>query len=224
MPPGVRSASSIILVLATTACSAVTVPPPATPEPSLPDVPAPEPAANSGLARVLIDADVPASVWQSSVVYGYRGPYAARTLACAETPCALTLPYGDHELVLAAIADPERQSMVVAHVHSSTVVENLVLGRRYIPRAQAAAAPALLFGVALLAVGVGLAAKSSSTSGGSPIASPPGVAALLLLGTGLITLGGIVAAEYPTLEQPGARREWSPVPGRIAGGSLGLKF
>ena len=38
-----------------------------------------------------------------------------------------------------------------------------------------------------------------------------------------MVLGGVIAAAYPSTEQPGATREWTP-PGPVAGGSLGLRF
>src|ERR1019366_2296428 len=79
----------------------------------MPAIAIPDVAADSGLARVIIPTDLPASVFTVSTVLTRRGPRTARTLVCSETPCVLTLPYGDHELELTALDVLERNSTVI---------------------------------------------------------------------------------------------------------------
>jgi hypothetical protein len=220
MTPRALIASSLILTFGTAACRTVTVAPPAMPEPAMPEVAAPEVAADAGLARVLIGTDVPASVSMLSTVSGYRGPYTARTLVCAATPCALTLPYADYEIEFAALEDPERTSVAVAHVNASTVIVNHTLGRRPSPSGGAGGGALMVLGSISLIVGLGVLAKSGGTGDGSSKGAAAGAA---IMGLGLMVLGGVIAAAYPATEQPGATREWTP-PGPVAGGALGLRF
>ena len=46
----------------------------------------------------------------------------ATELRCAETPCALTMPYGDHELGFAALKDNSRQSTGILHIAPNTTI------------------------------------------------------------------------------------------------------
>ena len=159
MTPRALIASSLILTFGTAACRTVPVAAPAMPEPAMPEVAAPEVAADSGLARVLIGTDVPASVSMLSTVSGHRGPYTARTLVCAATPCALTLPYADYEMEFAALEDPERTSVAVAHVNASTVVVNHTLGRRHSTGGAAGGTALIVLGMISLVAGLAVVAK-----------------------------------------------------------------
>ena len=223
MTPRWLVATSLLLPFATSACAPnVLVAAPVMPERAMHAIAIPDVAADSGLARVIITTDLPASVFTVSTVLTRRGPRTARTLVCSETPCVLTLPYGDHELELTALDVLERNSTVIAHVNASTVVLNHTLGRVHAPGGQAAGITLVVLGVLGLAVGLGAAASESKSSGTSTDGTT--AAAVGLVGFGVIALGAALAAANPTVEQPGTTREWSPAPARVAGGSFGLRF
>jgi hypothetical protein len=222
MTPRALVAPSLILTFATAACSTTTIAPPAMPDRAMPQVEGPVVAADSGLARVLLSTDVPASAWAISTISGYRGPYTARTLLCATTPCAVTLPYGDHEIELDALDSPERTSTAIAHVDASTVVLNSTLGRRHSPGGQAAGIMLVSLGVVGLLAAVGVTSKHFKNSGASD-GDGSALAAAWSLGIGGLGLGAVFLAANPTIEQPGATREWTP-PAHVAGSSLGLRF
>ncbi len=219
MTPRAVFVSLLLLPVAAAACSpVVTLAPPAAPPPSLPAVGAPPVGADSGLARVLVSTDVPASV--SRIVHVYRGP--SRELLCERTPCALTMPYGDYELELSASADPDRTSTVIAHVNASTVAVNHILGVRHASPGRAPGAVLLGLGVLTVLVGVAVAGAGAKAGGSSGERTAGGEVALA--GLGVIALGGLVLAASPTTEQQGATTEWSPPAAKPVGGSLGFKF
>src|SRR5262249_54542583 len=113
---------ALVTTLSTSACAWTrNIPPPPAPAPTMPELEGAPPQPGNGLASVVISTDVPASVVE--LVGG------AAQLRCAETPCALTLPYGDHELGFAALQDRSRQSTGILHVAHTAVVMNHVLGR-----------------------------------------------------------------------------------------------
>jgi hypothetical protein len=179
-------------------------------------------SADAGLARVLVSTDVPASVTHVGWIEGtaQRGSMhgTVTELVCERTPCALTLPYGDHELQFAAIDDRERSSTAVVHVRQSTVVVNHTLGRRHTPAGQGLGGALTILGI-MTAIGAGVWGKN---------AQPGDSAAAIVAGSGLATslLGVAVMGTYSTIEQPGATRSWSPPAPASTGAqlSLGVRF
>jgi hypothetical protein len=134
----------------------------------------------------------------------------------------VTLPYGDHEIELAALDKPERTSTAIAHVDASTVVLNSTLGRRYSPRGQAAGTMLVTLGVVGLLAAVVATSDHFKKSGASD-SDAGAIAAAWSVAIGGLGLGALVLAANPTIEQPGATREWTPPP-HVGGSSLGLRF
>src|SRR5262249_27221188 len=134
--PPRRAAAIVIATLALAGCATTRyLPPPPDPLATMPSLPEPPPEGTGGLAPVVISTDIPATV-ERVVAYTprlerHRGPpfVPSTTIACSQTPCVLTLPYGDYELWFSGIDDHERSSTTVLHVQSNTVVLNHTLGQ-----------------------------------------------------------------------------------------------
>ena len=218
---------SLFVSLSAVGCAAGTVPveaPPA-PAPSMPDVGIPDVAPDAGLARVLISTDVPARVVGVAelALATHRGLATGTSehLVCEATPCAVTLPYGDHELVFKALDDPERGSTVTIHVLQSTVVVNHTLGRRH--ESKAPAWGSVLIGAGIIVLGVAAVLAGEQGRDGSADYQP-GIAAAALGGFGGIIAGGIIIRASPTTVQDGSTTEWTPPAGAVVGASAGIAF
>lgn len=135
----------------------------------------------------MISTDVPASV-----VEFVGGPPGLR---CAETPCALTMTYGDHELAFAGLEDKTRQSTAVLHVAHAAVVMNHRLGQE----------------------------KGNPAQGHGGTTSHSDVGGIAISGLGLLLLGFVVMAASPSTHQDGATTQWAPE-APPARGPMGFKF
>src|SRR6476469_1903905 len=100
-------------IFALCGCTTRILPPPEAPARELPSSELDAPDEGDGaMARVVITTDVPARVEMR-----HGGTYAARDgrvtldqMLCIETPCTVTLPYGDHELHFRGVRDHGRSS------------------------------------------------------------------------------------------------------------------
>jgi hypothetical protein len=217
-------ASLALIPFAAAACAPTNVvPPPAPPQASYPsEITVPEVSAESGLARVVISTDVPARVERlEHIIVSYRSG-TSRVLLCDPTPCAVTLPYGDHELVFTAKADAERTSSATIHAREQTVVVNHALGQLHHSSGEGTGVALLLTGLLIVGIAGGVAAAENKNGGMSTDAKQV-VGVLALAGLGSLAVGGIVLAASPTTIQEGATRQWN-VPAKAASASLGLKF
>lgn len=233
MPRPLLRAVAHVLLLATLTstlgCVRNVAAPPAPPRamPALDAEPV-EPAG--GMARVFLDTDVPARVVRITTGSVDReNPHllrptravAMRELVCEATPCAVTLPYGDHELTFEGLADAGRESRTTIRVRRATEVVNHSLG-------QDRTSGAAFFGGLLAATGVVLAifagyAASDPRYRGSD--APTGLA----IGGAVGMIGGLsLAAAFPHTRQDGATTQWSPGPSapavRAVGGGFALRF
>jgi len=186
------------------------------------------PPSGGGMARVVIGTDVPARVERIThrVVHLQREErppalVGGEGLLCAETPCAITLPYGDYELVFHGTRDSERMSHAMLSVRRETVVLNHTLGRVHTPAGQTVALVLAGTGIAILAAAVAVAeANTKRTGRASEDSTLPTVAAT---GLGTIVLGGFVGIASAGTTQEGSSTQWSPR-GPTAGATVGLRF
>jgi hypothetical protein len=178
----------------------------------------PPEATGAGMARVVLSTDLPARVVRVSALRATSGPRHFHgdvgELLCETTPCAVTLPYGDHEVRFTALGDPERTDATLVHVAQSTVVVNHTLGRSHTNAGHGLGGFVLGLGVVTTFVAAGLGMKASSST------TAPAAAAAA--GFGMIALGGVLMGVAPNTEQPGVSTVWSPPPGAIAGARVVL--
>ncbi len=185
------------------------------------------PAAGGGLARIIIGTDVPARVERIThrSTHLKAEPHepslsGGEALLCTETPCVITLPYGDHELVFRGTSDAERVSHTTLVVRRDTVVLNHNLGRVHRPAGQSVAWALAVTGVAIASVALGLAEGQAKTGRDATDATIPALAGV---GAGTILLGGVVGLASSGTTQAGSSTQWSPR-GPAAGASLTLRF
>lgn len=218
---------SIMLASTQSACTMQRIAPPGAPTAWMPDVGDDLPPSGGGYARVVIGTDVPARVERVAFrVANLRRADApassvgGEVLLCAETPCAITLPYGDYELVFKGTVDAERVSHAPLSVRRETVVLNHTLGRVHTPVGQHVAWGLAGVGVAILGVAYAVADRNMDRTG-----RPAEDSTLALAGTGLGTmvLGGIVGMASRGTTQDGASTQWSPR-GPTVGATVGLRF
>lgn len=192
--------------------------PPEAPERDVPAVPHDPDVDRGGLARVYVTSDVPARVVSTASVEGtVRAPLAvvaskanltASQLLCAETPCVVTLPYGDHELAFVGTKDPERVASTLVRVRHPTEVVNQALGR---DAGNGDIVFAVLGGLGVVSLVTALAVLAPDDDGRRASARDREVAGWLALGgLGSITLGGLVWAVSPSIRQEGSTNQWSP--------------
>jgi hypothetical protein len=201
-------ASSIALVSMQSACTMHRVPPPSAPDASMPDV-GDLPTSGGGMARVVIGTDVPARVERithrvARVDREERGPSSisgGEGLLCAETPCVVTLPYGDYELVFKGAHDGDRVSRTTLAVRRDTIVLNHTLGRSHRPAGQAVGYALAILGGVLVGAALGLAEVDRERRVGAHDVTVPAIAGS---GFGMMVLGGIVAFASPGTTQDGA--------------------
>jgi hypothetical protein len=178
------------------------------------------PPTGDGIARVVIATDTRARVDRVSRVhfrnFSKREPAYSTELLCETTPCAVTLPYGDHELEFLGVDDPDRKSTATLGVHEGTVVLNHTLGRERTHPWRIASWVLLGSGAALLVSGGAIAVASGDKRSNETLDT---YSALFASGLGALAVGGVVLFLTPTLEQPGSSTEWSPHPDRRAVGA-----
>jgi hypothetical protein len=218
---------SIILASTQSACTMQRVAPPGAPTAWMPDVGDDLPPSGSGYARVVIGTDVPARVGRVALhAVNLRRAEAPASFAggevllCAETPCAITLPYGDYELVFKGTVDAERVSHARLSVRRETVILNHTLGRVHTPAGQHVAWGLAGVGVVLLGVAYAVADRNLERTGRPAEDSTLAVAAT---GLGTMVLGGIVGMASPGTTQDGSSTQWSPR-GPTVGATVGLRF
>lgn len=221
----------VLFAFSSAACTR-TLPPPAPPARELPplDEPLPEvgEGTGEGLSRVVITTDVPARVERIAHVetIAHRGSFrtstvVGRELLCAETPCTVSLPYGDHELIFAGTIDRARTSSTQISVRRASTVVNHTLGQDRTHPARPVATVVAATGIVLMAVAIALVSTASERHEKVPEATAP----IFMAGMGTTMLGGIFMAATPTTLQDGATTQWTP--GKTIAGatvSAGVRF
>jgi hypothetical protein len=180
----------------------------------------PEPP--SGFARVYFTTDEPARVDRvvAAVTSGtgnQRSTQDAPGLLCASTPCAVTLPYGDHDVAFRSNTDDTRTGRAIVRVRRTTEVVNHNLGR--VTRTGVTEMGSVFVGLGILATGVGLGLAGSDIR--FDASGRQAVIGLMLGGVGSMALGGLFFAASPITHQEGATTRWSPTPGGTAAGRSG---
>lgn len=175
------------------------------------DEPPPEPA--NGVARVLISTDVPARVHRLTT-----GPDGE--LLCETTPCAVTLPYGDHRVTFVGTKDRARFSTATVRVKAPTEIVNHTLGRGDTnPVGALLGGGAVVGGTLVLTFALALALHARKHHESAEPARN-----LAIGGLGSILGGAILMGAFPSTEQPGSTTQWQPERGRTIGGSVAIAF
>jgi hypothetical protein len=223
------------IVAVTAMGCAQSIPPPEAPEATLPEGMAQPESGQPGFGRIAIVTDVPARVDRLERAEGARTGGFITSLLCDETPCEVTLPYGDYEIRFTSTADSQRTSQALLDVHEGSIVLRHVLGQKH---GASAIGPAIivlglgaLVGAAITAVAVQSSPPNPSNgpSGASPDANDP-APYIALGGLGVVALGVLLTALPSSVHQDGATTQWSPsalpstASGHVVGGSLALHF
>lgn len=220
-------ALALLACFTTTACTRLVDPPPRPPA-TMPALEPEPPEPESGLARVLISTDVPARVVRvsSGVIssVGLRSrSLTLSDLLCDTTPCAVTLPYGDHEIELRGLRDGTRHSKTTVHVRRPTEIVNHTLGKSTLNPGQALGGFVALTSAVVLGVGLGLAAGAEARHQSAEGPRDVAVGGLVGVVGGLVIMG-----MFPSTRQEGSTTQWSPerapAGGRTIGGSWGFRF
>ncbi len=224
----VVAAVSVAICGSTTGCVRAVDPPPRPPA-SMPDLDAVPPEPNNGMARVIISTDVPARVraWSLRVTSGSMstlrrsGSVRLDELLCESTPCAVTLPYGDHRLAFSGVEDTSRWSTITIRVRRPTEVVNHVLGESTSNAGTALGIISVVAGAVLIGIGVRLAKNGNDQERATGRDYALG-------GLGAMLGGGLVMTLFPVTYHNGSTTRWSPeqsVPAaRTIGGSVGVRF
>jgi hypothetical protein len=221
----------VTLTLATSGCAGSVAPPASPPSESFEDVEPPAPA-QSGFGRVAIASDVSARVERLDPIEGPRSG-TLLTLLCEQTPCEVTLPYGDYRLRFTAAHHPDRASTALLTVHDPSLILRHELGRE---RSASRVGPVLigLGAAALVASAVTFfvsqsapANPSNGPSGPSPDANDP-APYIALGGFAVLAVGAIVTAVASSDHSGGASGATSVSPRVAAEGpqsqSIGFRF
>jgi hypothetical protein len=218
-------AGTLVLTLVgafTTGCMASIDRPPPPPR-VMPPLEAVPPEPESGLARVLFETDVPARITRVSTGHvgsGLRARGASiEELLCERTPCAVTLPYGDHALSFTGLTEGGRRSTATIRVERATEIVNHTVGRQHANPGTIVGALVGITGAVILGVGLGLAKQQSDHHRPTSAAA----ANLALAGLGGIVGGGLLMGLFPGTHQEGSTTQWS-TPVRAVGGSFGVRF
>ena len=192
-----------------TRLEAPAIPPPTMPEldESVPDEPVAE-----GFGRLIISTDVPSSVSQKIYL-------AAPKVLCSRTPCVVTLPFGEHELVFHGTRNGGRVSTARVTVRAPTVVLNHTLGQDRPSAVGAIGAVVMVMGALVMGVGMGLAEGDVRQRGTDTTAGR-----MIVSGLAASAFGGVFFLAAPSITQPGSSREWTPGRAQATGLSLGGKF
>lgn len=173
------------------------------------------PEPESGMARVIFETDIRARI--SRVSTGKE----RNELLCEETPCAVTLPYGDHQVAFVALDEGGRTSTATIHVRRPTEVVNHAVGRHHANPGTILGGVVMMAGAVLLGIGLGMAKADRQQHRQSSQTAKD----LAFTGLGGIVGGGLLMAVFPGVHQEGATTQWSPEPaGRTIGGSIGVRF
>jgi hypothetical protein len=196
--------------------------PAATPMPEMPTLDAPPPVAEGGMATVIIDTNVPARVERVMHGTAVRRAMDLRDLLCVETPCTVTLPYGDHELYFSSTHENARPGTVIVSVKHATEVVNHALAVRHYNYGQT-------IGALVLALGVGAALVGGAFArGGNGDASKAAAPAIVFGGIATAIGGLVIIGLTPGTIEESATTQWTPVPApetaKTVGGSLGFRF
>jgi len=212
------------------------LPPPPAPVASVPPEFQDAPPGDGGLARVILDTDVPATVERdagSVEVYERRfnrRVYPVRSwgsnhavlgtqweLLCAATPCSFTLPYGEHRLRFRAKGDEGRHSETKIRVTRPTEVVQHTLGAERTSAGTLVGATMLAMSALALFAPYGFNMKIGKPTSHLVFASSVAGA-----------FGGVaVMSFFPNTRQDGATTQTSTAPveaRRAAGLSLGFAF
>jgi hypothetical protein len=211
---------------------AESLPPPERPEPTLPGGTTQPESGQPGVGRIAIATDVPARVERLAHAEGVRHVGVIATLLCRQTPCEVTLPYGDYEVRFTSLADPERTSQALLDVHGASAVLRHVLGRH---QGSSAVGPVIIGLGAVTLIGGTIAAAalqsppdnpSNGPSGAPPNGSNNPAPYIALAGLGVLGLGILITAFSPSTHQDGATTQWSPpaLSGALSGGPFVLRF
>lgn len=205
----------------TTGCSRQ-LPPRAPPAAQMPVLEEPVPEPQAGFARVYFTTDEPARVDRviAAVTSGAgsrQRTHDAPGLLCASTPCAVTLPYGDHDVVFRSNTNDTRTGRTMVRVRRATEVVNHNLGR--VTRTGVTEMGSAFVGLGIVAAGVGLGLAGSDIR--FDASGRQAVIGLMLGGVGSMALGGLFFAASPITHQEGATTRWSPSPSGTAAGRSG---
>jgi len=197
---------------ASVACTTTVLPPPEPPPRELPPQEEPLPTESDGLSRVIITSNVPARV--ERVRHG-------KELLCAETPCTVTLPYGDYELVFTGRSDHQRTSTALVSVRRPSTVVNHALGQERGNPLRVVGALVFVTGLAMVVVAAAMAEDANEKNERTPKEAAP----VAMAGFGSVLFGGLIIGLTPTKIQEGSTTQWTPSPS-FAGAtvSAGMKF
>ena len=204
--------------------------PPPLPPATIPSLPGEATPPAAGFTRVSLTTDVPARAYLRSDALGGRGkgPNTIKTLVCERTPCAFVVPCGDHELDVEGSESEtanemgthdsyaSRTATFVVHAHAPQVVVNQTLG-------SSSSSPARAFATGLVVLGLATVIGAGAVGKGDPQNHDTAVG-LLVGGASSLVLGSVILAAVPSVEQPGATREWVPKAGVATGASIGFRF
>jgi hypothetical protein len=193
---------SLLFALPLVGCTYQRLPPPEPPARDLPPQEEALPTESSGLSRIIITTDVPARV--ERYTHGYR-PFM-RVPLCSQTPCTVSLPYGEYELFFEGLTEKTRLSTAHVRIQRATTIVNHALGQTRHDPARGLGAFVVAGGIIALAAAAALAAHANKM--GDP--RPPEVTQLVAGGVGAIVIGGIVIGVSPTKVQEGATTQWTP--------------
>lgn len=229
--PHTRPKSILLCASLSLGCATRYLPPPAAPSRVVPLVESRPPPPREGEGRVTLDTpDGPARaelITQRTQIAGARGgafvghhghaayvpstQYTLRPLC--ETPCAVNLPLGTHEILFTSVnPSSDRSSTTYLNVGVAPSIVRHAIGR------QVSSVGALVGGIVMTSVGVVL-----SLVGGVLLAAPDNrdsrvvdtsVAGWASLGVGLgLAASGVVLGQLGRpVEQPGATTHWTPGP------------
>mgnify|MGYP000931708289 CR=1 FL=1 len=178
---------------------------------------APRLCAPQGVDRARVERIASHRAWTPEAS-AHVSPEVGEGLLCEETPCVVTLPYGDHEIVFKGTRDSERVGSATLKVRSDTIVINHTLGREHHPGGQAVGWGITLVGAACLVVALGMAETSEKNH--TELSSS--VAPLAMAGLGTMLFGGVIGLASPTTRQEGASTTW--VPKQAVGVAAGFRF
>jgi hypothetical protein len=213
-------------------CMVHRLPAPPPPNPELPSSASPiragandEDPPTPSHGRLVITSDVPAKVVHVANIYrrptgGRSGANSLNDTVCERTPCTITLEYGHQQLRFTALADDDRTSKVVIHVHQPTTVVNHTLGQHRVSKGRVGGMLIALAGAAIIGIGLGLDDAPRARA--------------IAIGASAVVGGGLLWGLSHETVQEGATTEWAPQPapgsdhgkskGPVLGTSFGIRF
>jgi hypothetical protein len=154
-------------------------------------------------------------------VYAHAVRAFTRELLCAETPCTVSLPHGEYELLFEGLRDRDRHGSALVRVEGTKTMVNHALGQNRTHPVRPFGVAGMVAGGILLATAAVLAMNASNRD----VQVYPEAKPMALIGLGSVLIGGIVVGITPATVQEGATTQWSPSP-RLAFGtvSAGVTF